>query len=180
MSHYDRLVLTNAAACALIFFLFQLIFFRFTQANKIMTWLMLTFGIGAGSNALISICVINLKTDLFRNLGFSGKWFFIVISLILYSTVFFLYVICVFGPCESSIRFRLVKELSQAHPAGKTLDDIFGHYNTKSILDRRLDRLIYSGEVAFDGQFYRYKNRCNIFSVFDFVTVLLKKMYGLK
>lgn len=55
---------------------------------------------------------------------------------------------------ETARRIRILRELYSA-PGGLTLDEIISRYNAEEIIDRRLSRLINSGQIALrDGKCY--------------------------
>ncbi len=59
----------------------------------------------------------------------------------------FVYVLCIFGPYETSIRMRLVREIVRGGPGGISLQKLLGHYNSEAIVHVHLQRLLGSGDI---------------------------------
>ena len=90
------------------------------------------------------------------------------LSFFIYSQMCFFYVINIYGPYESSLSVRLLRELAKVHPKGLTQDQILTSYNAQLILRTRLERLVGSGEVVQEGDRYRIGKKQNIFFVLEF------------
>lgn len=90
----------------------------------------------------------------------------------------FMYVLCIFGPYETSVRMRLVREIAGGGPNGISLKELLGRYNDQIIVDVRLQRLIGSGDVIEKDGRYRIASSRNIFFIFDAISGILKKWIG--
>jgi hypothetical protein len=97
-------------------------------------------------------------------------------GICVYAMLSFLYVLAVFGPYESSIRIRLIRELYE-HPEGLSWKQILQQYNSCMILTIRLERLLSSGDILYDGQCYKLKRKGNIFCWLEFGSEFLRKIY---
>jgi hypothetical protein len=90
----------------------------------------------------------------------------------------FFYILCVFGPYETSVRMRLVREIAAAPPEGISMKELLQRYNHESIVNLRLKRLIGSGDIIEKDGRYRVGNRQNFFFIFDLIARVIKKWIG--
>ncbi len=91
-----------------------------------------------------------------------------ILVLIIYGAAAFAYVLCIFGPYETSIRMRLIRELGGS--TGQTpLPDVLRRYNTAIILENRLTRLVGSQDLAKKGDTYHLRKTGNVFFIMDTV-----------
>jgi hypothetical protein len=93
----------------------------------------------------------------------------IALALVIYVLAAFVYVLCFFGPYETSIRMRLVRELS-ANPSGVAVQDLLGSYNESVILDIRLKRLLGSRDVVCEGEIFKIAKKGNAFYMIDAIS----------
>jgi hypothetical protein len=90
------------------------------------------------------------------------------------------YVLCFFGPYETSVRMRLIREIAQAGAQGISAEKLLSRYNAIVITDLRLKRLLGSGDIVEkDGQ-YEMEQKQNFFFILDAVASILKKVINLK
>jgi hypothetical protein len=90
----------------------------------------------------------------------------------------FMYVLCIFGPYETSVRMRLVREIAAGGPNGISLQELLGRYNDQIMVDLRLRRLVGSGDIAQKDGRYRVIKGGNIFIIFDAIAGVLKRWIG--
>lgn len=100
----------------------------------------------------------------------------IMLSIMLYWMLvpFYLYG---FGIIESSIRIRILSEIASAGESGISEKALFEKYNKDSIIRKRLERFLASGELKFDGRYYRIKNRFSFYWVLAGYFRLFWKLY---
>ena len=98
--------------------------------------------------------------------------------LLLFGLLCFCYVICIFGPYESSIRLRLIRDIYERQGPSVSWADLTQTYNDEIILKIRLDRLAAAGDLTFDGTRYQIRKKQNIFSFLARISRVMKKMYG--
>jgi hypothetical protein len=96
----------------------------------------------------------------------------------LHGLLCFVYVLCVFGPYETSVRMRLVREIFNAPPGGMPDKELFQRYNNKNIVQIRLMRLIGSKDIIEKDGFYQAGSKTNAFFLFDIIAAGLVKMIG--
>jgi len=90
----------------------------------------------------------------------------------------FMYVLCIFGPYETSVRMRLIREIAWAGSEGVSIQELSGRYNAKIIVDLRLRRLVGSGDIALKDGRYRVIQKGNLFFIFDAIAGVLKRWIG--
>lgn len=106
-------------------------------------------------------------------------WVFAAIfALVIQGLLCFVYVLCVFGPYETSIRMRLVREIAKGGDKGISLQELLVCYNPEIIVNIRLQRLIGSGDVIEDKGRYRTGRHQNFFFIFNAIGGLIKKWIG--
>ncbi len=108
----------------------------------------------------------------------TGQWLAaLAVSFLAYGLAAFNYILCVFGPYETSVRMRLVREIA-AVPAGIAEKDLRERYNEGVIVDIRLRRLIGSGDIHVEDGIYRSRTAENVFFLLDRVAGTLKTWIG--
>jgi hypothetical protein len=98
-----------------------------------------------------------------------------LVALVIQGLLCFFYVLCVFGPYETSVRMRLVREIAKVPSGGVTLADVLQRYNHATIVDIRLQRLTGSGDVLEKDGYYQSRDNKNLFFIFDAIAGVLKK-----
>lgn len=98
----------------------------------------------------------------------------VALAMVVQGLLCFVYVLCVFGPYETSVRMRLVREMA-ASPDGISMAELLRRYNTQTIVALRLRRLMGSGDIVEKDGFYRVAGNKNIFFIFNAIACLLKK-----
>ncbi len=93
-------------------------------------------------------------------------------ALLITGLVGFVYILCLFGPCTTSVRIRLLREIGSSE-AGVTIKELEGRYNDGVILDLRLARLCGSGDIALQGDSYTIVRSSNMFFLMDRVADLM-------
>ncbi len=176
MHGLDRVILSSAIFSFIIFLIVHLGTFRFMDRQNILKVFPRIFLFGW----VVSLAIIFIfwPREIFISGSDSIVTYFIVIAfdLVIYGLMCFLYVLYIFGPYESSIRFRLVYELFQNHPLGMTCEEIEKKYNPDIFLKRRLDRLLASGDLLLDKENYCLAGKRNIFIVLDDISLNIKKI----
>jgi len=98
-----------------------------------------------------------------------------VLASVIQGLLSFVYVLCIFGPYETSVRMRLVREIASAPAGGISKDGILERYNHRTIVDLRLRRLVGSGDIIEKDGLYSQGRRGNFFFVFDAIAGGIKK-----
>ena len=121
---------------------------------------------------LFSYFVANIFYQLSLGLKVLG---FLLSSLIFFFLVF-CYVFFIFGPSETSIRTRILREFKDAPDDRLTLEDLLKRYNDREILKKRLARLMASNELIQKGGRFAINKQVNAFFVIDWLTTQLKRL----
>ena len=172
---FDLWVVVTGAASFINFFIIHVLVLRFTPSQKALKGLVNCVWIAlVGHVAFIFLC-LQSHAPTFAGLGMSGKIIWAALSLTIFFILVFFYVLCVFGPTETSVRFRLVEVLASAKDKGANLNEILGAYNAKKIFELRLERLQAAGDIRFDGGKYFLVKKSNIFLVLDVLATRLKR-----
>ena len=176
----DLFVISNAAVSFMIYLAIHFSTFRLINPRAVLKWLMNIFLIGGLFNMGGTAIYCVAATDLLRQNGVVAMGIYGMVSLAIYGFAAFLYVLCIFGIHESSIRMRLLRELYAARPLALSLDELLSRYNAQTILKKRLERLLASGEINSDGTRYRIQNPSNFFLFKDFIARKILKIVGHK
>jgi hypothetical protein len=99
----------------------------------------------------------------------------VLLAIVLQGLLCLVYVLCVFGPYETSIRMRLVREIAAGGTDGVSFKELSSRYNDETIVNIRLQRLTGSGDVIESNGRYRIARSQNLFFVFDIIPGVLKK-----
>ena len=168
----DLLTLFSSGSSFVLFLLLHVIIFRFISSSEVLGWIVNVFAAGAIYN-FVAIVVLGL---LKMNLAMAQMIVVFILSFLIYGLLSFLYMAYIFGTSESSIRLRLIHEISKTQKAGISLDEILKRYNTGILLKRRLDRLVYAKNLVYDGKLFHIGKRHNFFLLMVDVGSRLRKI----
>jgi len=101
-----------------------------------------------------------------------------LLSSLVQGLLCFVYVLCIFGPYETSIRMRLVREIKAGGPTGISLQELLSKYNPQTIVQVRLKRLLGSGDIVEKDGRYQIGHSRNFFFIFDAIAGGIKKCIG--
>ncbi len=101
-----------------------------------------------------------------------------VLALVIQGLLCFVYVLCIFGPYETSVRMRLIREIAQSGREGVPRQELLGRYNAETIVNIRLQRLIGSGDIIEKDGLYQVSSKKNFFFIFDAIAGVIKKWIG--
>src|SRR3990167_304267 len=168
MSFLDTVILSSAFLGSGVYLILHLIIFRFVAVKDILPWLMRTYFLGA-------IAVIFMPLYLgwvpqAGNLNLVVTLSSITLAILIYSLACFFYVLNIYGPYESSLSVRLLREFYKVYPKALTRDEILAAYSAKEILKTRLERLTGSGEVISEEGNYRVGKKQNVFFILQFAS----------
>lgn len=173
----DFLTVTVAAISFGLFLLIHMAACRRMSADDLLKSLWRTCAMTMVFPVLLTFLLLLLKV---AALPFF-VWFCIAgFATLLQGILCFVYVLCVFGPYETSVRMRLIREIFKASPKGLTQSELDRCYNHETIARIRVRRLIGSHYLVEQEGAYRVGPATNVFFVFDIITGVLKKMIGQK
>ena len=179
----DRFVVASAFSSFLGFLSLHLITFRFFKAEKVLKSLKDIFLVVLLS--YIFFAFFWWKTIFPKGLlpgpaspipDLWGLALGMTLSLFIFTLLTVGYVFWIFGPYETSIRMRLIRELYQGPRQGMELGQLLKNYNAQEILKRRLVRLVSSQELVREKE--RYSLGCPV-NVFFFIDWAARKLGGL-
>ncbi len=101
-----------------------------------------------------------------------------ILAVVVQGLMSFMYVLCIFGPYETSVRMRLIREIAWGASKGISAQELSDRYNAKIMVDIRLQRLVGSGDIAQKDGRYRVIKQGNLFFIFDAIAGVLKGWIG--
>ena len=172
---FDLWIVLTGVASFINFFIIHVPVLRFTPAEKALKGLVNCVWIAfAGHMAFIFLCLQD-HAPMLAGLGILGVTIWAALSLMIFFLLVFFYVLCVFGPTETSVRFRLIEVLASAKDKGANLNEILNAYNAKKIFELRLERLQEAGDIRFDNGKYFLVKKSNVFLILDALAARLKR-----
>ena len=167
----DFLIVAVGVGSFGLFFLIQAIIFRRSRPEQLLRSLVICV-LAVALPPVVLIGVLSAaKTSVWTRIIATLLAFLITGLLCL------VYVFWVFGPLETSVRMRLVREIGR-RPEGISLEELAQQYNPRTILDVRLRRLSGSGDIVQKGDLYEMKSARNFFFFFDVIAGAIKKRIG--
>lgn len=151
----DLSIIVTGLLSFLIFLGIHFISFRSLKAEHLFNAIKLTFVAAFIADLGLAFFVFHLANPLH-----------ILLSIVIFGLMAFFYVLCIFGPYETSIRMRLIREIAK-DSQGKTAAEIALLYNERIILDTRLKRLLGGGDVALKNERYVLVKKTNAFFILD-------------
>jgi hypothetical protein len=146
-----------------LYLLLHVLLFRMIKPEDVIKWQVYTYAFSCLVGGAISLLVINtLFSPVTITLLFTLELgIFIIVSLLVC-----MYIIGIFGIIESSIRIKLLSMIAHAAKKGITRKNIYKIYNKQTIINKRLLRLVSSGDViVVDGKFYLGKPTPALFAI---------------
>ncbi len=172
----DMLSVIDGFASFSIFLILLGFMLRFIHAGQILTTIKRIFLIAFVINIMLVACS---SLVLERDLPWGDYVIVGCVSLMIYGLLSFVFILCLFGPNETSIRMRLIALIGK-HADGLRREDIASQYNASTMLQVRLKRLVGAGDVSCIDNQYKLLNQGNAFFIIDQLAALLKKLYGMK
>ncbi len=143
----DQAIVFTAFAGFICYLIVQLTIFRFISSRRIIKGLLFIFFLGAVVDITAGVYVF-FVLDLKNSFGLPMLLLLLICSLGIYGLLCFLYVLYIYGPYESSIRIRILREFTDVYPKGLKREELLRNYNDEKILRTRLDRLVGSGDIV--------------------------------
>jgi hypothetical protein len=101
----------------------------------------------------------------------------ILMSLCIYGLLVVLFLFGVFGVFEASITLHLLAKIALSGINGIHPNALLSRYNRISIVKRRIDRFLWSGELVPVGGQYRLSKRLSYFMVREYFLNLLRLVF---
>jgi hypothetical protein len=98
-------------------------------------------------------------------------------SFLVYSGMAAVYILCIFSVVEASLTLRILSEIAGGDKNGTLYTAIFSRYAGNEIIQRRIDRLLRSGDLIYrNGKYYR-TNRLTIFKLREHIVTIFKRLF---
>lgn len=170
--HMDILTMGVALVSFGLFLLIHVISFRWLRPEELLRSLLVCVLAILGLPLVLMGVLFAVKAEDVSVLAWVTA---AILALIITGLLCFIYVLCVFGPYETSIRMRLVREIERGGPVGISIEELLGRYSPETIVNIRLRRLIGSGDIIEKDGLYRAGGSRNFFFVFDVIGDVIKK-----
>lgn len=169
----DILILLIAASSFFFFLILFILKTRRLADQAIINMIKEVFYISSG--LCLGLCVYLPKT-----LTSLSEYIIVgICAQLLFGLAAVIFVLCIFGPNETSIRMRLISVLGK-FPQGLTRETMHQYYNNQIMLRVRLKRLMGAGDITLNGNKYELKHQHNAFFIIDQCARALKYLYGIK
>jgi hypothetical protein len=168
MHPVDWTIISSAAIAFMAFFLLQMIVFRMMHQEAVFKAILIIFAI----TSVLHLSGLSLALSVGRDFADADamtKAVIIVFSYLIFTMTAFVYILCVFGPSETSIRVRVARELMEGPDHGLSQAELLGRYNAKMILKRRIERLMLAGDIIEREGKYSLIKKANFFFFIDTV-----------
>lgn len=158
-----------------VFLLIHLITFRWLRPEQLLRSLVTIMIALAGLPAvLIGVLFVCKRGDFSLQAWACAA----VLAMLVEGLMCFVYVLCVFGPYETSVRMRLIREVARSPSAGISMEELLARYNNEGIVNVRLQRLTGSGDIIEKNGFYQTGRKGNFFFMFTAIAGVLKQWIG--
>jgi len=155
-----------------IFLLIHVVTFRWLRPEELLKSLLAcVFAISALPLALMGILFVIKPVDASLQAWILAS----LLALAVAGLLCFVYVLCLFGPFETSVRVRLVREIARGGLKGISHQELLQRYNAQTIVNIRLRRLTGSGDIIEQSGLYRAGNTHNLFFFVDAIAGVIKK-----
>jgi hypothetical protein len=155
-----------------VFLVIHVVTFRWLQPEKLLKSLLAcSFAIAALPLVLMGSLFVMKTVDASALVWAIAS----LLALLITGLLSFIYVTCIFGPYETSVRMRLVREIANSASKGISRQELRERYNAQTIMNIRLRRLQGAGDIIEQNGFYRAGSSRNIFFLFDTVARVIKK-----
>lgn len=174
MLQEDIIILTSAVASFIVFFILQVLIFRYVHPEAILKWIMNIFWLSSLLH-IFWFFEIRMMWPEFLPVEAIG---IVALSYFVFGLMAFVYILCVFGPSETSIRIRVVRELREGQGHRLSHEELLKRYNGRMVLERRLQRFLQSGEIRLEQGKYTLCKNANAFFMIDAVAQVIQKILG--
>jgi hypothetical protein len=171
----DLLTVGSAIFSFIVFLLVHFAAFRRVRPERLLRSLLLCVIAIMGLPAVLMACFCVARTaDASISIWVGAA----ILSSLIQGLFCFVYVLCVFGPYETSVRMRLIREIAAGQAKGISAEELLSRYNPGTILELRLQRLVGSGDIIEKDGRYRIGSSKNFFFIFDAIAGILKRWIG--
>lgn len=167
---WDLRIVGLAAGSFVVFFTLHLIGARLTKTEVVFKWLINTFLAATAVHIVLAWFVV-------RDIPGTGDGVLAaLLAYLIFGMMAFFYILCIFGPYESSIRIRIIRELRRVHPKGLSWEELLRIYNGEVLLKNRLKRLLGNHDVLCTDGRYTLNKTHNMFFFLDGIAGLIRRL----
>ena len=168
----DLLTVTAGVVSFIFFLLIHVISFRWLRPEELLKSLL-------ACALAIAVIPIGFMAILFVHKAVEAslsQWILAsFVAFVITGILSFVYILCIFGPYETSVRMRLVREIAKGKDKGITMQELLDRYNAGTIVKIRLRRLVGSGDIVEKKGGYSTARSGNFFLIFDAIAGVIKK-----
>ncbi len=170
----DILILINTLLGFITYMVVQVIVFRKIKQTEVLRGLFSVYIISA-----LTLVIVSLSSYFFSIVQESFAIIFLglIISFFLYTILILGYIMVIFGITESSVRIRLLREIS-IFGNGIKVAQILKIYNKDVILEKRLKRFLAAGAISLRNGYYQRERGFSAYTLPDLVIRFFWKLYG--
>lgn len=162
----DFLILIAAGCSFVLFVLLQAVCFRRIDTKDVIAWVWYLYVIAVGFSVVLAISIAEKITG-----------FILIMPPVVVSLLIAVYIIGIFGVIESSIRLRVFELVVQSKTQGISSLALSRIYNTRTIVEKRLARLINSGDIFQKNKKYYPAQKLSAFALMVYITTIIIKLY---
>lgn len=160
----DAMIILCACITFVLFIVMHMIVFRRMKPVMAVVWLMRCYvvsGIIGGIGSFVWFSQAHIS--------FQDTIIVCVLCMVLYTLLVALYLFGVFSMVESSISFKILKEIADAGSKGINRQELLVQYSPAYIVRRRLARFVATGELVYEkGKYTKTK-----YSILSFRELLI-------
>ena len=172
----DLQIVISSFISFLVFLILHVVVFSRIDHRHVLVWIVRTCMLGAVFPFLLAY-IISLFFPIPGIMPFSQFFLVSSFSFILYSLLSIGYILGVFGLMESSLRIKILEQISRAGKRGIHKKELYKVYNRDVIIGKRLKRFIKAGDVIYNNGMYTIRKRFSYFIVHAFIFESIKKIY---
>ena len=171
----DIIILSVVICGWVLFFVWQTLRLRFIPVASRGRWIVVRFCLMA--------CAVTL-TVVLVGMGRGYPMAYVVITgictLVLFTTVSYVYLVVVFGGLYASVNLLLLLFLQQAGPSGASERDVYRKLAPAIVLGERIQLLLKTGDIAVSGTRIRLKNRQSLRLINELAIEAVAYVSGIK
>lgn len=170
----DKIILLTGLSGFIFFYIFHLLLFRL-ENHKVLKVLIYSTILAEVSNMILLYILVH--GDFLQKYGLPAILIAVLISSFIYILLCFSYVLTVFGVCVTSIRIQMLCEIAKTRGRGVSEVQMLKKYNKNDIVRTRLSRLIGSGEIKKEKNFYYPNKKISYFQLHTYLLILIRRLY---
>lgn len=126
---------------------------------------------------ILTVCNCTVLWILLGTIPIMDRLFYMLIDFVLFITLCFAYILCLFGIPLSSVRMQALATIAQGKDKRVREKDLLEKYSTRHLVDIRLYRLESSKEIIKKGKYYMVRSPWSYFMIHNQFLMILVKLY---